>query len=253
MRRFLDLVYAPLATLVLALFVPVACLAVIAGPTLRLRRETGRVAVRVLLLCIGVPLRVRGLAHLPARTAIVVCNHASYFDGIVMTAVLPRRYSFVVQDGAGRWPLIGLCLRRMGVIFVNRSEARSGARTMRALMRRLLQGESLTVFAEGTFKPQPGLLPFKMGAFLMAARCRTPVVPVAIRGSRRLYGGGRRLPRWSALEIDIAAPLSADGEDRDAALTLRDNTRATILRLCGEPDLESAAERRAELETVTLS
>lgn len=253
MRRFLDLVYAPLAALVLAVFVPIACLAVIVGPTLTLRREIGRMAVRALLLCIGVPLRVRGLRHLPSQTAIVVCNHASYFDGIVMTAVLPRRYSFVVQDGAGRWPLIGLCLRRMGVIFVNRNEARSGARTTRALMRRLLQGESLTVFAEGTFKPQTGLLPFKMGAFLMAARCRTPVVPVAIRGSRRLYGGGRRLPRWSALEIEITAPLSAAGEDRDAALALRDATRAVILHLCGEADLESAADRKAELETAALT
>lgn len=236
MRRLLSVVYAPIAAIVLLLWVPCACVAVIIGPTLTIRREVGRFSVRVVLAVLGLPLRVRGLERLPRGAAIVVCNHASYVDGIVLTAVLPRDYHFVVQDGAARWPLVGWCLTRMGVVYVNRRDARSGARTTRELMRLLHAGEPLAVFAEGTFKAEPGLLPFKAGAFLMAARCGVPVVPAAIRGSRRLYGGGRRLPRWSALDIQIAAPLHADGSDRDAALRLRDAARAVVLQLCGEPD-----------------
>lgn len=236
MRRLFDLIYAPFAALALALLIPPVCVAVILGPTLAIRRQTGRLGVRLMMAVIGVPVRVRGLGHLPAGASIVVCNHASYLDGIVLTAALPPHYSFVVQDGAERWPLIGRCLRAMGVIFVNRAEARAGARTTRALMRQLHQGEALAIFAEGTFKPEAGLLPFKTGAFLMAARCGVAVVPAAIRGSRRLYGGGRRLPRWSALDIEIAAPIAPDGSDRDAALRLRDAARREVLRLCGEPD-----------------
>lgn len=236
MRRLLSAVYALFAALALLLWIPCACLVVIVGPTLALRREVGRLSVRFILLCLGVPLRLRGFEHLPPGAAIVVCNHASYIDGIVLTAALPRDYHFVVQDGAARWPLVGACLRRMGVVFVNREEARSGARTTRELMRLLQAGEPLVLFAEGTFKPEPGLLPFKAGAFLMAARCGVPVLPAGIRGSRRFYGGGRRLPRWSVLEIEIAAPLRADGSDRDAALRLRDAARAVVLSLCGEPD-----------------
>lgn len=251
MRRFLSLVYAPFAALALLLWIPCACVAVIVGPTLNLRRDVGRFSVRLILLCLAVPLRVRGSEHLPRGAAIVVCNHASYIDGIVLTAALPRDYHFVVQHGAARWPLIGACLRRMGVVFVNRDEARSGARTTRELIRLLRKGEPLAVFAEGTFKPEPGLLPFKTGAFLMAARCDVPVVPVAIRGSRRFYGGGRRLPRWSSLSIEIAAPLRPDGAGRDAALRLRDAARAVVLKLSGEVDrapasASAAADARAD-------
>jgi len=243
MRRLFDFFYAPYAALMLTLLIPPVCLAVIIGPTLAVRREIGRFGVRLMMAAIGVRLRVRGSEHLPQGANIVVCNHASYLDGIVLTAALPRRYSFVVQDGAERWPLIGACLRRMSVIFVNRREARAGARTTRALMRRLHDGEALAIFAEGTFKEEPGLLPFKAGAFLMAARCGVPVVPAAIRGSRRLYGGGRRLPRWSTLDIEIAAPITANGTEREAAMELREAVRAEVLRLCGEPDrgLSSAA------------
>lgn len=245
----LDLLYAPLAMIVMVVSFVLVCIAVILTPGLDRRREVGRAGVRLALLCLGVRLRVSGLEHLPAGSSIVVANHASYLDGLVLTAALPRRYTFVVQDGAAGWPLVGLTIRRMGVIFVNRAEARSGARTTRLLMRRLQQGDSLTIFAEGTFKPEPGLLPFKQGAFLMAARTGVPVVPVGIRGSRRLYGGHRRLPRWSPIHVEIAPPLSSKGDDREAALHLRDRVRHRVAALCGEPERPQGHEASTASET----
>ncbi len=236
MRRLLDLLYAPISILVLSLLLSLVCVAVIAGPNLAIRRETARFGVRLMLACIGVPMRIRGRAGLPYGANIVVCNHASYFDGMILMAALPRCYSFVVQDGAAGWPLIGASLRRLQVIFVNRSDPRAGARATRAMMRQLADQQPLAIFAEGTFVAEPGLLGFKAGAFLVAARCGVPVVPVAIRGSRRLYGGGRWLPRWSALDVEIGTPIAPLGKDRAAALQLRDAARGAVLRLCGEPD-----------------
>src|SRR3546814_11176476 len=130
-----------------------------------------------------------------ATTEIYTYGHTlSLHDALptLLTAALPLRYSFVVQYGAARWPLVGQCLTRMGVIYVNRNDARAGARTTRALMHKLQAGEPLAIFAEGTFKPEHGLLPFKVGAFLIAARCGVAIVPAAIRGPRRLFGGGGR-------------------------------------------------------------
>lgn len=239
-RRLLAAIYAPLAAaLLLMAFVPV-CIVVICGPSLAIRRELGRAGVRLALACVGVRIRVLGTEHLPTTANIVVANHASYFDGLVLTAALPRRYSFVVQDGAASWPLVGWTIRRMGVVFVNRAEARAGARITRLLMRRLKQGESLAIFAEGTFKPEPGLLPFKNGAFIMAARTQALVVPAGISGTRKLYGGHRKLPRWSHIVVRFGAPLKADNPDREAALRLRDSARRQVLALCGEPDHPSA-------------
>lgn len=235
-RRLLTAIHAPFAALALVLAFILVCIVVICGPTLSIRRELGRAGVRFALACAGVRIHVHGLQRLPSGTSIVVANHASYLDGLVLTAALPRRYSFVVQDGAASWPLVGLTIRRMGVVFVNRAEARAGARITRLLMRRLLHGESLAMFVEGTFKPEPGLLPFKNGAFIMAARTGAQVVPVGIRGTRHLYGGGRKLPRWSRVEIEIGTPLQAGGSDREAALRLRDAARVQVLALCGEPD-----------------
>lgn len=233
-----NLFYAPFATIVFLIVIVPLCLLIILAPTLRLRRAIGRAGVKLAMACIGAPIRVRGLRHLPGKTAICVANHASYLDGLVLTAALPPRYTFVVQDGAATWPLVGLTIRRMGVSFVNRSSARSGAVQTRALLKRLQAGESLTIFAEGTFKERPGLLHFKNGAFLLAARAGVPVVPVVIRGTRRLWGGGRRFPRWSYCEVRILPPQTAAGEEREQVHALRHGVRSSILEHCGEPDTE---------------
>ncbi|HEX4873131.1 MAG TPA: lysophospholipid acyltransferase family protein [Nevskiaceae bacterium] len=237
MREALQRLYGALALLVFGLLIfLLVCPLVIALPTLASRRAAGRLGVRLALLGMGVRLRVEGVGRLPPQPCIVVANHASYLDGLVLTAALPARFSFVVQNRVRSWPYVGLTLSRMGVIWVDRWNARAGARDARGLLKRAEAGESLAIFAEGTFEDAPGLLRFHNGAFLIASRVAHPVVPVVLHGTRRLYGGGRRLPRWSALRIEVLDPLPASTD----AAALRDAARAAILARCGEPDALAA-------------
>ena len=107
---------------------------------------------------------------------------------------------------------------------------------MRELMRRLHNDEALAIFPEGTFKAAPALLPFRDGAFLMAARTHTPVVPAVISGSRRMYGDGQKLPRWAPLKVQSFAPIQPTGSDRTSAIALKNAARAVVLAHCGEAD-----------------
>jgi len=242
MRRLLELGYGIYAALVLGVCIVLMLPFVLLMPTLGMRRECGRFGTRLALGLCFVPVRIRGLAHLPPGPCLVVSNHASYLDGPLMTAALPGRFTFVVQHGAAAWPVFGRIIRGMGVTFVNRGAARTGASQTRGLIRRLQNGDSLVVFPEGTFKEDaPGLLAFRDGAFLMAAHAGVPVVPAVIRGSRRLYGSGHPLMRWSAVTIEFFAPLAPTGDHRHAAESLRDRAREVVLAQCGEPDRSSVA------------
>ena len=236
LRRALELAYGAYAALALGFAIVVMIPFVLLMPTLALRRACGRFGVRFALSLALVPVRVRGLEHLPAGPCLVVSNHASYLDGPLMTMALPSRFTFVVQHGAAGWPVFGRIIRAMGVTFVNRTEARAGASQTRGLIRRLQNGDSLTVFAEGTFEDAPGLLPFRRGAFLMAVHAGVPVVPAAIRGTRRLLGGGRMRLLWNPVDIEFFAPLAPAGDHRHAADQLRDAARSVVLAHCGEPD-----------------
>jgi len=234
--------YALAAMATVVLFAGAAL--VILAPTLSLRRTFGRWGSRAILSAAIVPFRVRGLENLPAGPCVVVSNHASYLDGPILTAALPQRFTFVVQDGAEDWPFIGLVIRLMGVTFINRGSVKEAARQTRTLIRRLEEGASLAIFVEGTFERAPGLLPFRNGAFLMAAHAKVPVVPVALRGTRRLYGEGQVLPRHSRVEIEVFPPIVPTGA-HDEVHSLRDRARAVILAHCGEPDLSIRVPVRA--------
>jgi len=92
-------------------------------------------------------------------------------------------------------------------------------------------------FPEGTFTAFAGLQPFRMGAFVTAARSRVPVVPVAIRGARAIVRGSEWFPHRGRLEVTIRPPITPQGEGWQVAIDLRDAARREISRYCGEPDL----------------
>jgi 1-acyl-sn-glycerol-3-phosphate acyltransferase len=98
-------------------------------------------------------------------------------------------------------------------------------------------GQPLGFFAEGTFRRMPGLLPFRMGAFVVAAQAGAPIVPLTLRGTRSILREGHWLPRRGALNVTIGKPIVPAGEDWNAAIDLRDAVRREILLHLREPDL----------------
>ncbi|MGB7815127.1 MAG: AMP-binding protein [Methylotenera sp.] len=217
--------------------VPVAWLLIALAPMLPLRRRIARRCARIALALTGLMPKVEGLRHLAGDTpCIVVANHASYLDAMILTAVLPPRFAYVAKQELLKKPAAGIPLRRLNAAFVERFDSTRGADDTRGLEVRARAGDSLVFFPEGTFRIQPGMLPFRMGAFVTAARSGTPVAPVTMIGTRSLLCGEELRPRYSELQMLIGTPLSAAGEDWQAALQLRDAARREILARLGEPD-----------------
>ncbi len=221
------------------LIVPAAWLLIALVPTLGLRRRIARTCARLALALTGLSPRLTGLWQLTALEGplIVVANHASFLDALVLTAVLPPRFTYVAKQELLNKPLAAIPLRRLGSAFVERFDSARGVEDTRALEERLRAGESLVFFPEGTFRSEPGLLPFRLGAFMLAARTSRPVLPVTLSGTRTLLRGESWRPHFSALAVHIGAPLSAaEGDPWQAALQLRDGARRQILAQLEEPD-----------------
>jgi 1-acyl-sn-glycerol-3-phosphate acyltransferase len=238
--RFLYGIYAAVLFLAVVL---TALLAVLLLPTLRLRRQTARIAARTFFLLAGMPLRLRGSENLPEGQCVVVANHASYLDGVVMAAALPPRFGFVIKREMNDVPVAGLLLRRIGSEFVDRFNRHKGGTDARRVLRTAAGGHSLVFFPEGTFTPEVGLGKFHTGAFAIAARAACPVVPAVILGTRRNMPATRVLPRPGPLEVRYGPPIvvAAPAAGEDVAIALRDRSRAAILEQLGEPDLEVKA------------
>jgi 1-acyl-sn-glycerol-3-phosphate acyltransferase len=213
-------------------------------PALLRRRAMVRVIGRCVLRLAGMRLRVVGLDRI-GTPCVVVANHASYLDGVVLQAVLPAGFSFVIKREMAAVPLAGTLLRRIGAEFVERQNRARSARDARRLLRNAERGEALVFFPEGTFGTAVGLLRFHIGAFAAAARGELPVVPVAIRGTRLCLPAGRILPHPGLIEIEVLTAISgrraAGQHESDQAAQLRNAARAALLAALGEPDLAAAA------------
>ena len=237
-RSLGELLYAAWAYGSVALFAPPLWLAVVLAPGLKLRRRLARGIARFLFTWMGMPFRLEGGESLKTGgPRIVAPNHASYLDAIVLTALLPPEFAYVVKRELEKSFISRIFLRRLGSIFVERFDAAQSAGETRKVLDSLRRGESLVIFPEGTFRRYPGLLPFRMGTFAVAVDAAVPVVPVAIQGTRSLLRGGSWLLRHGRMLVTVAPAVRPEGSGWHAGVQLRDRVRAAILERCGEPDL----------------
>ncbi len=215
------------------LALPVWVLAVV-QPSPARAWAVGGEAIRLLLRLCGLSLEVRGLDQLPAGPCVLVVNHASYVDGLLLVAALPRPFAFVAKRELRGSGLLRLPLQRLGTEFVERFDVERSVADATRLADAVASGRSLAYFPEGTFAAQPDLLPFHLGAFLAAAQAGVPVLPVALRGSRTLLPGGCWWPRPARLEIEVCTPVPPRIEGADlfaAAVRLREAARQAMRRV----------------------
>ena len=216
-------------------------LTMIVVPGLERRRHCARFFARLAFRLCGMAMMTRGIDQLPTDDCIVVANHASYIDGVILQAALPVRFSYVIKGEAGQAPVLGFVLRRVGARFVDRFSAAGSARDARKLIRAASAGESMAFFPEGTFLRHPGLARFRGGAFTAAISGSVPVVPLVIRGSRHIMRGGTFLPRHGHLRLDLLQPIEPAHEAFADSKQLAELARQRILTVLDEPDL--VAER----------
>jgi len=238
-RAVRGLAFAARAYLVFLPLMLIASLAAAFG-SVRVAWNTGHYMARAFLRLSGVPLVVRGLENLPQGAAVIAPNHASYMDGVVLMAVLKYRgYAYVAKSELLGNFLMRTFLGGLGSVFVERFDVQKSAEHADELVVAARRGVSLILFPEGTFRHQAGLLPFRTGAFQVAAQAGIPVVPVGLRGVRSLLRDGTWYLRRSTVTVSFGEPVMPEGSDWNAAVRLRERVRAEILKRCGEPDLDS--------------
>lgn len=211
------------APMALAMFLPGVRGIRFGGLTLRARAH--RRWARMLLGIFGLSLSVRG--RLPEGPFMLVANHISWLDIVLLQAVWPVR--FVAKSEIRRWPVVGWMTTLSGTVYMERGQAGSRERVVAHLGEHLRRGERIAIFPEGGIHPEAGVGRFHARLLAAAVAAGVPVVPVALR-----YQAGRDLhrevvfasesflrnalrllgrPAWTG-RVMIGAPLAAAGARR---------------------------------------
>jgi len=188
---------------------------------------------RTLARVLGVRVHVSGLENLERfgpGPFIFTPNHQSHFDIAALLGYLPGITRFVAKKQLFKEPVLGLVLKTMGMIPVDRDDPTSA---IELLERVKANQHSTVIFPEGTRSRDGGLLPFKKGAFVAAIDLQLPIVPVVCTGGTSVMPKGKYLSiEPGDVEMRILEPISTAGmtyDDREALLaTVRDRIAAEL-------------------------
>ena len=240
LRRAWETVYGIFAAGLFFIWLPLTWLVVLVMTGGRPAARMTSWSLRIYFRLVGCRIHITGKEYVGAYGGcIYVSNHTSYSDVPVIMALFRTDYHFLAKSEINDMPFIGTFLRKLGHFAFERGKLRARSRQAEEMERALLQGESIFVFAEGTFVAEPGVRPFQLGAFRAAVKTGRPIVPVALRGARRFHEDGTILPRPSHINVTVCPALFANpdsaGREWAEVLRLRDETRRLIAEHSGEP------------------
>ncbi len=163
----------------------------------------------------------------PRRPYVAVSNHESYAD-IFLISHLPWEMKWLSKEAIFRIPVMGWMMRMAGDIPVRRGEVKSRAQALNEVRDRLRKQVSVIIMPEGTRSGNGDLLPFRDGAFRVAVETGTPVLPMAVAGTRNAMAkGSMRFNRARAV-VRVLEPVETAGLGPKDVPALRDRVREMI-------------------------
>jgi 1-acyl-sn-glycerol-3-phosphate acyltransferase len=238
LRRTAQVAYGCYAVAVFALLLFPVWLYVLISPSRKSAARVTTAALRAYLKVAGWRVRVEGREHLRENAPrMLVANHTSYADIVVLMAALGTDYHFVAKAEVMSMPFFGTFLRKLGHFSFRREDPQARLHQAEQIEAALRRSESVFVFPEGTFTAQSGVRPFHLGAFKAAIAAQREIVPIALDGTRRALRDGTWLPRPGRITITICPPIAPppSAEDWQQIVRVRDSAREIIARFAREP------------------
>jgi 1-acyl-sn-glycerol-3-phosphate acyltransferase len=188
-----------------------------------------KLQARALTVICGVAVDVRGTERLRVGGPFIFTpNHQGQFDLVALFGFLPGRNRFVATEKLIMSRIFGPLLEALGMIAIDGQPTNTAIEQLDAVT---AEDESIVFFPEGRPSPQARLLPFADVPFIAAIRLGRPVVPVAIRGARRLMADEDSFGiRPGRVEIIVEEPIPTEGLIPDDCRPLREDVRAVIAR-----------------------
>ncbi len=206
-----------------------------AGANESIAKDTARVMAR--LVCAGGDIRVRvidGERMTQLQPCVYVANHQSFVDYPILATIFPARTVIVGKAEIGRIPLIGWLFRVTGNVLLARANGRGAADTLTELVKAIVRdGQSIWMFPEGTRRrtAEP-MLPFKSGAFRVAAAAGVPIVPVVVSSLTPHIDLATRQAEPTTITIRVLTARAVDDDEAHIRTAVAETRDAMVLAFC---------------------
>lgn len=149
--------------------------------------------------------------------SIIASNHKSYLDPIVLGLTAPRPIIFMAKSELFAYPLFGQLIKALYAFPVERG--RVDKQALRYALEALKKNQLLGIFPEGTRIKEDLIAPFKPGLALLVSLSGSPVIPVAIVGTDKIFHWWGPLPFFSKIRVVYGEPITfSPKEEREVIL-----------------------------------
>ncbi|HOO27086.1 MAG TPA: lysophospholipid acyltransferase family protein [Lachnospiraceae bacterium] len=165
-------------------------------------------AFRCVLSISGAKMHIIGEELVPKdRAVLYVGNHRSYFDVIMTYTRVPRPTGYIAKKEMLHYPLLMHWMKNLHCLFLDRTNLKSGMKTILEGIDLIKNGTSICVFPEGTRNKTDQMLPFKEGSLKMAEKSGCPIVPIAITNSADIFENHFPKMRKTDVLIEYGKPF----------------------------------------------
>ncbi len=227
-------IYTGYIFLLLLLFLPFLWLCLTLLPR-NAAKSTTRFLIVIFLMLSFCRFTINGRKNLQqTKPMVYVANHASYFDSVILFALLPKNTLFIGKKELRQWPFIGKVFKKFNYLTVDRMDFAKNLEDTQHIIEAMKDGQSIVIYPEGTFTYATGLRPFKMGAFKVAVDTGTAICPIGISGARQFMRGDSVLFAPSKIVVTIGDPIAPEKADWSEVSRLHSLARKMIAENCGE-------------------
>ena len=150
--------------------------------------------------------RVFNPEHVPLTGPVILAsNHASFIDPPLVGAGIKRGINYLARESLFRYPVVGWVLHKWNSVPVDREGG--GAKGLKAILDRLLDGGAIILFPEGTRTRDGKLQPARSGIGLTVIKSTAPVVPVRVFGTFEAFGRHMRFPKPRRIMVKYGQPM----------------------------------------------
>jgi 1-acyl-sn-glycerol-3-phosphate acyltransferase len=148
---------------------------------------------------------VKGRENIPLKGGVIIAsNHLSYIDPPLLSAILPKRATYMARRGLFRIPVLGLFIKSFAFPIDREKTLPS---SIKEALKRLKQGELLVIFPEGRRSETGQLLEGKRGVGMITSLGKVPVVPALITGSNKALPFGAKWLRKADISVTFGRPI----------------------------------------------
>ena len=184
---------------------------------------------RVILFICGVKVEVKGRENVPDGPVLYVANHRGIFDILVGYISVDRLTGFISKKEVKKVPFLSWWMYFMNCLFLDRSSAKAGLKTILKAIELEKNGISIFIFPEGTRSKDGNVADFKAGSFKIAEKAGVPVVPIAINHTEEIFENHKPFVRGAHVTFEYCEPIMVNDLSKEEKKQIAEMARNQIV------------------------